>query len=74
MTIVMEEDAFNTSLSSLATLSPSSPQQINNNSYQTLINTSDNLSTSSAQSGSSPNSQIINENSPYALFLFRSNY
>ncbi len=67
----MEEDGFNSSLSSLSSLS-SQPN------YQTLTANGNNSSRSTIfqsqmQSNSPPSSTGENPNGPYAIFLFRSN-
>ncbi len=65
----MEEDGFNTSLSSLSSLS-SQPN------YQTLTSSGNNSTRNtifqSQQSNSPPSSNNQEINGPYALFLFRS--
>lgn len=70
MTIVMEEDGFNTSLSSLSSLSSQS-------NYQTLTsngNPSRNtIFQNQPQSNSPPSSNNVDISGPYAIFLFRSN-
>lgn len=82
MTIVMEEDGFSTSLSSLSNLSPQS-------NYSTLIGreslNSSYLSNQSSQpqtpqsqqqqqtQSNSSGSPVNSENCPYAIFIFRSN-
>ena len=71
MTIVMEEDSFSTSLSSLSTLSPQSNYDtLSNNS--SLLNSS--MNTMQSMQNQSSNSQNNSEfNGPYAIFIFRSN-
>ncbi|CAF0710403.1 unnamed protein product [Brachionus calyciflorus] len=78
MTIVMEEDAFSSSLSSLSTLSPQS-------NYQALLSGRDSLNSSylsnnsttspgvNSNQQSSPNSNTANPDCPYAIFIFRTN-
>jgi len=68
----MEEDGFNTTLSSLSSLSSQS-------NYQTLTSSANNSSTRNTifqnqpQSNSPPSSNNQEINGPYAIFLFRSN-
>lgn len=76
MTIVMEEDGFNSSLSSLSSLSSQSNYQTltvnGNNSNRTTI--FQGQQQQQQQSNSSPPSSIgDNPNGPFAIFLFRSN-
>lgn len=74
MTVVMEEDGFNTSLSSLSTLTSQTNYQTltnnGNNSNRTTIFQNQNQSNSPPSSMNMSNQEMIG---PYAIFLFRSN-
>jgi pSer/pThr/pTyr-binding forkhead associated (FHA) protein len=81
MTIVMEEDGFSSSLSSLSCLSPQQSNYQSQQSATTILTSSSSSSSSSngihnsslnTNSSNSPNS-LSDYNGPYALFLFRSN-
>lgn len=81
MTIVMEEDAFSSSLSSLSTLSPQSNYQALIGVGRDSLNSSSNSSSSVQQQLQQQQQQISpngnnscnQDNSPFAVFIFRSN-
>lgn len=77
MTIVMEEDGFNSSLSSLSSLSSQSNYQTltanGNNSDRTTIFQGQQQQQQQQSNSSPPSSTGDNPNGPFAIFLFRSN-